>query len=112
MDITKTIIINKNAKKKRLLASITQIVDELINTNEIFHNINKVELLDFIEKLIAKQDNSLIDELNFVSKDEFIKRIKEIMMWEAMIKVFNEMTEEQIKAFDEATQRIPLFQYE
>jgi len=96
----------ENIKKEQLLLSINKIVNKLINDDNIFNDINKFELLDSIENLL---DNSLINELSFLSQNKLTKRIKKIMMWESLSGMLNDLTEEQQKTFDEATKRRPLF---
>lgn len=85
---------------------ISKIIDELIEENEALRALDKDQL---IEDLSESTSNFSDAKLASVSDDELRNRLKDIMFMEAMGGLLDDLSPEQIEAFDEAVKRREFF---
>ena len=105
---TKTALIDEFANKSKhgqLSLKISEIVDRLIDTDELFKGMDKDKLLETVLQML----NDVPVDRDDVSEDELIERIKRILALEAMSGILKELNPEQIETFDEAVKRRLLF---
>ncbi len=96
---------NNKSKHDQLSLKISEFVDRLIDTDELFKGIDKDKLLETVFQML----NDVPVDWNDVSEDELIERIKRILALEAISGILKELNPEQIKTFDEAVKRRHLF---
>lgn len=95
----------KKTEKERALKNISRIIDELINKEKLFEEIDKAKVLNAISETL----NEISLEQMEISKEELSKRIEGVLVLEVVSGMLNELTPDQIKDFDEAVKRRPLF---
>ena len=103
---TETVLTEENFKKFEK-TQISGIIDKILDEDKegLLKGIDKHKVLETILKMVS--DISL--EWNEISDEEFFERIKRILVLEAMSGILKELEPEQIRIFDEAIKRRPLF---
>jgi len=92
----------KYQDKQTLLSHISEIVENLIQDETLFQEkLDNQEMIHLITNLF---DDFSHEELEAVSEAEFRKRIRSILVLEAVSGTLNDLTPEQIKIFDEAVE--------
>ena len=86
-----------------IISRISKVIDKVISEDEAFKEIDKTKLL--------KELSGMIGEINLhqVSDDELYIRIKKILVLELVFGALVNLTDKQIKAFDEAVKRRSVF---
>jgi hypothetical protein len=74
-----------------------KIVDELIETNEIFRNIDKLKLKESLSALVEKAPEKLIS----LTDDELTRRIETVLVIEAAAGMLQDFTPEEMNVFEE-----------
>jgi hypothetical protein len=92
--------------KEVFLSRISKIVDKLVREKEIFKNLDKNELIDFLSSLMEKLPP---EQRMSVTDDELTDRVEKIMLVEATVEAFKEMSPEQMESFEAAAKRRKLF---
>ena len=82
---------------------LTQIVENLIDNNPIYQeNLDRQEMI----LMINQNFNPVaIPDLNSISEEELIKRIKRILSLNLVSGMLNDFTPEQMRLFDESVKR-------
>jgi len=92
----------KYQDKQTLLSHISEIVENLIQDETLFQEkLDNQEMIHLITNLFDDFSN---EELEAVSEAELRKRIRSILVLEAVSGTLNDLTPEQIKIFDEAVE--------
>lgn len=92
----------KYQDKQTLLSHISEIVENLIQDETLFQEkLDNQEMIHLITNLF---DDFSHEELEAVSEAELRKRIRSILVLEAVSGTLNDLTPEQIKIFDEAVE--------
>jgi hypothetical protein len=86
-----------------IISRISKVIDKVISEDEVFKEIDRANLL--------KELSGMIGEINLhqVSDDELYSRIKKILALELVFGVLGNLTDKQIKTFDEAVKRRSIF---
>jgi hypothetical protein len=82
-----------------------KIVDELIETNEIFRNIDKSALKESLSALVEKAPEKLIS----LTDDELTRRIETVLVIEAAAGMLQDFTPEEMKGFEDSVKRRKFF---
>jgi hypothetical protein len=95
----------KKTEHRNVLKDVSRILDKLVLEESFFREIDKKELLKTISEIL----NEIPIEQLEISENELCKRIRRVLILESASGILNELTPEQIKDFDEAIKRRPLF---
>jgi len=87
---------DKYSIEEVFLSRISKIVDKLVGEREIFKNLDKNELIDFLSSLKEKWSH---EQRMSVTDDELTDRIEKIMLIEATVEAFNEISPEKNGVF-------------
>ncbi len=87
--------------KSDLIKDMMPLVDEIIQEDEIFNDVNRELLYESLPKML---DRLPVEKVP-LNKDEMKRRLKKIMALEVMSNLFNDLTPEQLEAFDETVHR-------
>ncbi|HEY9705812.1 MAG TPA: hypothetical protein V6C58_25475 [Allocoleopsis sp.] len=80
---------------------ITPIVDKLMPTKSLFQErLNQTEIIEDLAKLFRK--NYTNSEFMSIPDDELYEIIHDVMIFEATSGILNDLTEEQLRMFDES----------
>ncbi len=91
----------KEIEKEKLFKRISKILNKLVAEEEFFKDIDTAKLLKNISEMI----DSFSREQMKIPEDELYKRIRKILALEAVAGILNELTTEQMKAFEESIKR-------
>lgn len=92
-------------RKVELLEKISIIFDKLTLEENFFREVDKTKLL----RTISEISNEIPSEQLNIPEEELFERIRGVLALEVVSGTLNELTPEQIKDFDEAVKRRPLF---
>jgi len=95
----------KKAEQSEVLQNISRICDKLISEEEVFKEIDKSKLLKEISEMLEEIP---LQQMK-ISECELSERIRKILVVETVFGVVKDLNPQQIKAFDEAVKRRPLF---
>lgn len=95
-----------NEAIRSLKRRISKIIDELVEENEAFKEVDKGALMDSLAELT---ENFSDRELTGVSDGELRSRLRDILLFEALSGLLTGLSSEQIEAFDEAAKRREFF---
>jgi len=94
-----TQIINHQSNYQKL----TEIVKTLIDNNPLYQeNLDKEKMLEVINRTF---DPVAIPDVNSISEEELMKRIKSILSLHLVSGMLNDVTPEQMLIFDESVKR-------
>lgn len=82
--------------KDHLFMSIERILDSLLTEEELFNTVDKNKILELIKETINKIPENEIP----LSEEELTKRIRKILALEAMSGILEDLTPEQLEAFE------------
>ena len=91
--------------KDTVMLRMSKIVDELIEDNEIFRNINKSALKESLSALVEKAPEKLIS----ITDDELTRRIETVLVIEAAAGMLQDFTPEEMNVFEESVKRRKFF---
>ena len=95
----------KEKKISELSQEVSKMLEEIIREKNLQGEIDKEELLNSI---MAVFRTFTLRQLK-ISNDELYKRIKDIVLWESLFGILNELSPEEVKDFEEMVKRRPLF---
>jgi hypothetical protein len=95
----------KEKKIAELSQEISKMLDEIIREKNLQGEIDKEELLNSIMTIFRTFTLRQLE----ISNDELYKRIKDIVLWESLFGILNELSPEDVKDFEEMVKRRPLF---
>ncbi|MBC5793766.1 MAG: hypothetical protein ACKPEO_12720 [Sphaerospermopsis kisseleviana] len=82
---------------------LTAIVNNLIDNNPLYlENLNRQEMIDNINHNF---DPAFVPDVNSISEESLIKRIKSILSLHLVSGMLNDFTPEQMQIFDESVKR-------
>lgn len=84
--------------KDTVMLRMSKIVDELIEDNEIFRNIDKSALKESLSTLVEKAPEKLIS----LTDDELTRRIETVLVIEAAAGMLQDFTPEEMNVFEES----------
>ena len=94
-----TQIINHQSNYQKL----TEIVKTLIDNNPLYQeNLDKEKMLEVINRTF---DPVAVPDVNSISEEELMKRIKSILSLHLVSGMLNDLTPEQLQIFDESVKR-------
>ena len=94
-----TQIINHQSNYQKL----TEIVKTLIDNNPLYQeNLDKEKMLEVINRTF---DPVAVPDVNSISEEELMKRIKSILSLHLVSGMLNDLTPEQMQIFDESVKR-------
>lgn len=96
----------KKAKQIQRLIRISGIIDKIMCEEEILREMDKHELLKTILEIL----NKFHIELDNISDEDLLERIKRVLILEAMSGILKELKPEDINVFDESVKRRKLFE--
>jgi uncharacterized membrane protein YheB (UPF0754 family) len=95
----------RERKRDELLKQMSELMDKLITEEDIFKRIDKNKLFKSLSPMLDKLPLERIS----IPKDELTKRIRKILALEAMFGLLDDLTPEQLEAFEASVERRPLF---
>jgi len=95
----------KEKKISELSQEISKMLEEIIREKNLQEEIDKEELLNSIMAIFRTFTLRQLE----ISNDELYKRIKDIVLWESLFGILNELSPEEVKDFEEMVKRRPLF---
>jgi hypothetical protein len=94
-----TQIINHQSNYQKL----TEIVKTLIDNNPLYQeNLDKEKMLEVINRTF---DPVAVPDVNSISEEELMKRIKSILSLHLVSGMLNDLTPEEMRIFDESVKR-------
>ncbi|MCL1463586.1 hypothetical protein [Argonema galeatum] len=89
-------------EKNEVLSRVSPIVEKLIQGNSLFQvKLNKEEMIQSMENLFEKFSP---EEMRTITDNELSRRIRKIMMLEAVSGTLNDLAPDQIEIFDAAVE--------
>jgi len=95
----------RKMEQMKVLENVSRICDKLTLEESSFRSIDKTKLLRTISEILSEIPS---EQFN-IPEEELYKRIRGVLVLEAVSGTLNELTPEQIKDFDEAVKRRPFF---
>jgi hypothetical protein len=95
----------RKVEQIKVLEKVSRICDKLISEEISFRGVNKTKLLRTISEILNEIPSEKLD----ICEENLFERIRGVLALEAVSGILNELTPEQIKDFDEAVERRPLF---
>lgn len=92
-------------EKDSVLTRLSRILDELIEGDEIFKEIDKTEIMGSLSVLVEKSPQNL----KFITDDELTQRIEKIILIEVMSGILNDLSPAEMESFEAATKRREFF---
>jgi len=99
-------IIESISESSAIISVISETVSELIREKEIFKEINKDKLINFLSNLVRKFHN---DQLKLIISNNLKQKVEKIMLVEIMCGILSDLSPTQIKEFEKATKRRKFF---
>jgi hypothetical protein len=89
--------------KTKALRRLSKLTDKRLEASEVFRRlINKTEFLDIWSEQM--NENVIPEELLSISEEELLRRIEQMMTWEAMGTLLDGLTPEEIDIFNAAVE--------
>ncbi len=97
----------KRVRQVQCLIKISKMIDKILDEDDegLFEGILKHKLL----KTLSEKLMNISFDWDKITDDEIFKRIKQILALEVMSGLLKDLTPEELKIFDEAAKRRPLF---
>ena len=84
---------------------ISKIVDKLLEENEDLRSVDRTQIMESLSNLMEDPPSDLMS----ITDDELAQRIVRVLLIEAMSGILNDMSPEQMKAFEAAVKRRKFF---
>ena len=93
------------ARQANIEKQVSRVYDKLTDEEKFLVGIDKTKLLGIISEIL----DEIPSKQTKIPEDELFERIRGVLVLEAASGTLNELTSEQIRAFDEAVKRRPFF---
>lgn len=94
------------SEKRDVSVLLSKIVTKLMKENEVFKKLDRNKLTKIFSDLI---ENLPTEQLTSITQNELKSRIERVMAIETLAGILNDLSPEQIEAFDEAIKRRQFF---
>jgi hypothetical protein len=84
---------------------ISKIVDKLVEEDEVLRSVDKTQIMESLSDLMKDPPS----DLTSITDDELTQRIERVMFIEAMSGMLNDLSPEQMRAFEAAVKRRKFF---
>jgi len=105
MSENKQIVKNATAEVDSFQIRISKILDDLIEGNEDFKEIDKAQMMNSLSDLLEKPPHELISITDY----ELARRIEKVILIEALSGILNDLSPAEIESFEAASKRREFF---